>query len=43
MLKAIVIDDELYAREELTALLEETGRVEIIAACSNAVTGLQKG
>ncbi len=42
MLKAIVIDDELYAREELTALLEETGRVEIIAACSNAVTGLQK-
>ncbi len=42
MLKAIVIDDELYAREELTALLQETGQVEIIACCSNAIEGLQK-
>lgn len=42
MLKAIVIDDELYAREELTELLKETGRVDVIASCSNAIVGLQK-
>ncbi len=42
MLKAIVIDDELYAREELTELLKETAEVEIIASCNNAIEGLQK-
>ncbi|WP_019615157.1 two-component system response regulator BtsR [Psychromonas ossibalaenae] len=42
MLKAIVIDDELYAREELIELLRETTEVDIIASCSNAVEGLQK-
>jgi len=42
MLKAIVIDDELYAREELTELLKETGLVDVIASCSNAIVGLQK-
>lgn len=42
MLKVIVIDDELYAREELTELLKETGRVDVIASCSNAIVGLQK-
>jgi len=42
MLKAIVIDDELYAREELIALLKESGQVDIIASCNNAIEGLQK-
>lgn len=42
MLKAIVIDDELYAREELIALLEETKEMQIMASCSNAIEGLQK-
>lgn len=42
MLKAIIIDDELYAREELTELLKETDEIDIIASCSNAIEGLQK-
>ncbi|WP_354623656.1 two-component system response regulator BtsR [Psychromonas sp. MME2] len=42
LLKAIVIDDEHYAREELIALLNETGQVEVVASCENAITGLQK-
>jgi len=41
MLKAIVIDDELYAREDLTELLVETGEVEVVAQCSNAIEGLK--
>ena len=44
MLKAIVIDDEQYAREELITLLAEQDEVEIevIASCSNAIEGLKK-
>ena len=41
MLKAIVIDDELYAREELNELLVESQQVEVIAQCSNAIEGLK--
>ena len=32
---------ELYAREELIALLKETGQVDIIASCNNAIEGLR--
>lgn len=42
MLSALVIDDELFAREELTELLEETGHIEVIAQASNAIEGLKK-
>lgn len=42
MLKAIIIDDELYAREELTELLKETAEIEIIASCNNAIEGLRQ-
>lgn len=44
MLKAIVIDDEQYAREELITLLSEQDEIEInvIASCSNAIEGLKK-
>lgn len=42
MLKALVIDDELYAREELIDLLNETGEVEVIDSCHNAIEGLKK-
>lgn len=42
MLSAIVIDDELFAREELTELLEETGKVDVIDQASNAIEGLKK-
>lgn len=41
MLKAIVIDDELYAREELNELLVETNQVQVIEQCSNAIEGLK--
>ncbi|KHA60928.1 response regulator [Vibrio variabilis] len=41
MLSAVVIDDELFAREELTELLEETGKIEVIAQASNAIEGLK--
>ena len=41
MLKAIIIDDELYAREELNELLVESQQVEVIAQCSNAIEGLK--
>ncbi|WP_070972257.1 two-component system response regulator BtsR [Vibrio sonorensis] len=42
MLSALVIDDELLAREELTELLTESGKVEVIAQASNAIEGLKK-
>lgn len=42
MLSALVIDDELFAREELTELLEETRQVEVIDQASNAIEGLKK-
>ncbi len=41
MLKALVVDDELFAREELIELLTETGEVEIIGQASNAIEGLE--
>lgn len=44
MLKAIVIDDEQYAREELIILLTEQQEiaVEVVATCNNAIEGLKK-
>ncbi|GEA50642.1 putative response regulatory protein [Vibrio inusitatus NBRC 102082] len=42
MLKALVIDDELFAREELIELLEQTQQIEIIDQAANAIVGLQK-
>lgn len=41
MLKAIVIDDELFAREELIEQLHEIGHIDIIAECGNAIDGLK--
>ncbi len=42
MLSALVIDDELFAREELTELLEESGEIEVIGQANNAIEGLKK-
>jgi two-component system LytT family response regulator len=41
-LTAIVIDDELFAREELIELLSEFEQIEIIDQASNAIEGLKK-
>ncbi len=42
MIKAMVIDDELYAREELMELLKESGQVEVVGSSSNAIDALKQ-
>lgn len=42
MLNAIVIDDELFAREELIEQLSEIGHIKVMAECSNAIEGLKQ-
>lgn len=41
MMRALIVDDELHAREELKALLKEIGTIEVVASCSNAVEALK--
>ncbi len=41
MIRALIVDDELYAREELEALLDETGAFEIVGQSANAVEAIQ--
>ena len=40
MIRALLVDDEPHAREELAALLRETGRVEVVGSCGNAVEAI---
>jgi two-component system LytT family response regulator len=40
MIRAVVVDDEINAREELAALLRETGAVEVVATCADAVAAI---
>lgn len=40
-MRAIVVDDERHAREELEVLLSELGGVEVVASCANAIEALQ--
>lgn len=41
MIRALVIDDEMHAREEMEALLRETGEIEVVATCANALEALK--
>ena len=41
MLRALIVDDEPLARDELADLLTETGRFTIVGRCGNAVEALQ--
>lgn len=41
MLRAVLVDDELLAREELEALLAETREITVVGSCPNAVQGLR--
>jgi len=41
MQRALIVDDEVHAREELAALLREIGDCEIIGACANAVEAIK--
>lgn len=40
MIRALVVDDEVHAREELAALLRETGAIEVVGTCANAVEAI---
>jgi two-component system LytT family response regulator len=40
VIRALVVDDEVHAREELAALLGETGAVEVVGRCANAVEAI---
>jgi two-component system LytT family response regulator len=40
MIRALLVDDEVHAREELAALLRETGAVEVVEACADAVAAI---
>ena len=41
MIRALIVDDEIHAREELEALLDETGSFSIVGKCANAIEALQ--
>jgi len=41
MIRALIVDDELHAREELQTLLEETGEINVLATCANAVEAIK--
>jgi two-component system LytT family response regulator len=41
MIRAMIVDDEPHARDELQVLLEETGVFEVVGSCGNAVEALK--
>lgn len=41
MIRALIVDDEMHAREELAAMLLETGAVEIVGICANAIEAIK--
>lgn len=40
-MRALIVDDEIHAREELEALLDETGDFTVVGKCPNALEALQ--
>jgi two-component system LytT family response regulator len=40
VIRALVVDDEIHAREELALLLAETGQVEVLATCADAAEAI---
>ena len=41
MIRALIVDDEVHAREELAALLSETGAVTVVGSAPDAVAGMR--
>jgi len=41
MMRALIVDDELHARQELESLLGETGAFTVVGQCANAVEAIQ--
>lgn len=42
MIRALIVDDELHAREELKSLLQENGELVVVGACSNVLDALRE-
>lgn len=40
-MRALIVDDELHARDELESLLGETGAFTVVGKCANAVEAIQ--
>jgi two-component system LytT family response regulator len=40
-IRALIVDDEMHAREELRLLLEATGEVEVVATCANSLEAIK--
>jgi len=41
MMRALIVDDEIYAREELGSLLEETNEFTVVGKCANALDAIK--
>ncbi len=41
MMRALIVDDEIYAREEMETLLKETGEFIVAGKCANALEAMQ--
>jgi two-component system LytT family response regulator len=41
MMRALIVDDEIYSREELESMLEETGEFIVLGKCANAVEAIR--
>ena len=41
MIRVVIVDDELHAREELSALMQGVDEVEIIGSCANALEAIK--
>lgn len=41
MIRALIVDDEIHAREELEAILDETGTFRVVGKCDNAIDALK--
>ncbi len=41
MIHALIVDDEIHAREELEAILDETGKFRVVGKCDNAIDALK--
>jgi len=42
MIRALIVDDEVHAREELKSLLQETGEFIVVGACANVLDALRE-
>jgi two-component system LytT family response regulator len=41
MIRALIVDDEVHAREEMSILLAETTVIEVVGACGNGIEALK--